>query len=767
MWFKISRLIIRNRLLLVLLTIGFTAFFAWEARKLEINYEYAYVVPKDDPDMVLYKQFKSQFGEDGNILVVGFSDLKLYKIENFAKLQRLASVIQQIQGVNEVISIPTLKKLAKDTLNGQFYLKSIFKEEVQFQKSLDSLLSEAFAVNFYKGLIFNDSTKATLLAISLDKVVMNSPRRKELVESILQKVTDFSESTHIEHHLAGLPYLRYIMISSFKEEFNFLVVMSILVTCIILLVFFRSFHSVLFALLVIGITIVWTMGLTALLGFKISLLTGTLPALIVIISIPTCIYMFNKYHQEYRRHRNKMKAISRIVEKVGFITFLTNANTAVGFLVLYITDITVIKEFGLVAGIMSLATFLITLVVIPSLFVFLPTPSERQMMHLDKKTYNRILDLLSIIILRHRKWVYVLSIAVVGFSVYGLLHIKAIGFMADDMPERSNVKKDMAFFEKHFKGVMPLEILIDMGKKKAIYKAQNLALIDEFDAKLRQIPELSPSVSILSIVKSATQAFYNDRPEDYRVPSSSERNFILRYFTRKNNELSIIRSFVDSNAQVVRLSLKVADVGTERMRILLDNTLQRIIRESFEGSDFKIQVTGTSPIFLKGNLYLLNDLTESMIYAFILISVMMAFIFTDLRMIVISLIPNILPLLMTAGVMGLFDIRMKISTAVIFSISFGITIDSTIHYLSKFKQELAHIHLSITEAVIKSLKESGISMLYTGLVLICGFCIFMFSDYGGTQALGVLTVLTLFFSMLTNMILLPCLLITFVKSKVK
>lgn len=489
-----------------------------------------------------------------------------------------------------------------------------------------------------------------------------------------------------------------------------------------------------------------------------------LPALIVVISIPTVIYMFNKYHQEYRKHGNKVKAVSRIIEKIGFVTFMTNANTAVGFFVLLLTDISVIREFGMIAGIMSVATFIITLIVIPGLLLYLPDPSEKQMLHLDKKSLQFINHKVTYLVSHFRPAIYVATVIITAVSIYGILKIQAIGYMVDDMPERSTVKKDLAFFEEHFKGIMPLEILVDLGKKRAAYNLKNLQKLEELDDFLKEQPVLSPPLSIISIVKSATQAFYNDMPENYRIPTNNERGFILKYFSGRNNDLTIIRSFVDTNAQVVRFSAKVADLGTQKMDAFLNGTLKSKIEELFADTDFKVNITGASLLFLKGNQFLLNDLTESMLVAFALISLMMAFMFTDIKMIVISIIPNLIPMLMTAGVMGLFDIRMKISTAVIFSISFGITIDTTIHYLSKFKQELPHCD-TVLEAVLKSLKETGISMIYTGLVLIFGFGIFIFSEFGGTVALGVLTCLTLFFALVTNMLLLPALLVTFVKKK--
>jgi len=499
-----------------------------------------------------------------------------------------------------------------------------------------------------------------------------------------------------------------------------------------------------------------------ILGYKITLLTGILPSLIIVIGIPNCIYLFNKYHQEYRKNNDKIKAIHRIIEKIGFLTFMTNANTAVGFLVLYFTDISIIKEFGVVAGILSLATFVISIVMIPSLMFYLPPPSTKHLKHLDLSLLQKVNDTLEGIVLKHKAWIYITTTLFLGISIYGIMQIKAVSYMVDDLPEKSNVKSDLAFFEQNFKGVMPLEIVVDLGKKKAVMKLANLKKMNEFEEYLDSLKYVSPPLSILNIVKGAKQAFYGNDPQFYELPTSSEMPFILKYFGKGSENNELLKAFVDSSGQHVRFTAKVADVGTVKMDTLVKHIDTRA-KQIFSDSTYKVRITGTTLLFLKGNKYLIDDLSGSLVGAFILISLMMAFIFTNVKMILISLIPNLIPMIVTAGIMGLFDITLKPSTALIFSISFGISIDSTIHFLSKYKQELYYRKGNVLEAVTLSIHEAGVSMIYTSIVLFAGFIIFAFSNFGGTIALGVLTSITLFFAMFTNLMLLPALLISFGK----
>ncbi len=767
MWYKISSIIIKNRLAFLLVTLLISLFMAWQCRKIEISYDYIQIVPNDDTELIYYKKFKKTFGEDGNILAIGMQDKSIYTLEKFSKLQKLCADFKKVEGVNDVISLPTLKNLVKDTTNKKFDQQIIFPEKISNQKQLDSLLAEARNVKVYNKLLVNENTGALLVAISLDGNYLNSSKRALVMERIMELSRNFSADADLSLHYAGLPHIRAMMVKEMKWELINLLALSILVTSGILFLFFRSLSSVVFTFLVILITVIFTGGTIVLLDYKITILTGVLPALIIIISIPNCIYMYNKYHQEYKRHQNKIKAVSRIIEKIGFLTFMTNMNTAVGFFVLYFTNIVTIKQFGMVAGILSVATFLITLIIIPTFLLFLPPPTAKQLKHLDLGFLRKISNLLETITLRHRPWIYVVTVLLLAISIYGITKLKPVSYMVDDLPENSPTLTDLAFFEQHFNGVMPLEIVVDLGKKKGLFrnyphsKISNLEKLDELEKYLLNFNNISPPLSILNVVKGATQAFYGGDPEFYRLPTSNERTFILNYFGNKKEQNNLLRVFVDSTGRYVRFTCKVADLGTIKMKELIQENIQKKADEIFKKSDgYDVKITGTTLLFLKGNKYLIDDLSGSLVWSFILISLMMAFIFTSPKMILISMIPNVIPMVMTAGIMGLFNIPLKPSTALIFGISFGISIDSTIHFLSKYKQELVFAKGNVLLAVTRSIQEAGVSMIYTSIVLFFGFIIFVFSSFGGTVALGLLTSLTLFFAMFTNLTILPALILT-------
>lgn len=765
MWSKLSQVIIRYRLFLFIVIGVITVVMGYFARFVEMSYDFRGTVPSNDPEQIYFEQFRKQFGEDGNIVAVGLKDSSVYQYQNFERLREFCVAVKQITGVNDVISLPQIKMLEKDTARRQFVLTDIFPGKVRSQQQLDSLLTEAKKQKFYIGQIVNEENGAIAILISIRKDVLNSPKRIGVTNEIIERGNFFTEATGIQLHYAGLPFVRSVIAQQVSQELKVFLGLSVLVTGIILLVFFRSFRAVIFPLIVIGVVVVWVLGTIYLLGFKITLLSGMIPPLIVVIGIPNAIYLMNKYHAEFAAHGNKVLAISRVIRKVGLATFLTNLTTAIGFLVLLTADITVLREFGIVAGINVMATFIVSLILIPGVFSMMPPPSRKHLRHLELKTLDKVLAAIDVVVHRQRAFIYAVTIVVVVFAAIGISRIHTVSFMVDDLPEESVVKQDLLFFEEHFSGVMPLELVVDTGKRRGVIDVKNLQKIDQLEQFLIDEPYVSKPVSLVSFVKASKQAFYNNNPARYSLPDNRERNFILPYLKGQSDNSGLFSSFVDSTLQVMRISLQVADVGSDKMDVLINQRIKPQIDSIFAGTDIKVNVTGTTPLFIKGNSFLINNLKGSLLLAFALIAITMGFLFSNLRMIVIALIPNLIPMAITAALMGYFNVPLKPSTVLIFSIAFGISVDYSIHFLAKYRQELHAKKFFVPIAVSGSIMEVGKSMIYTSIVLFAGFIIFTFSSFGGTIALGILTSITLLMSMFTNLILLPALIMTFDRGK--
>ena len=772
MWNKLAHWIISKRLTLMIVIGVITLFMGYYASKVEMSYDFARTVPLKDPDMITLTKFKEQFGEDGNIIAVGIKDSAVYQLDNFIAFRAFSQAIREIQGVNEVISLPRIKALTKDTANSKFFLSPVFPDTIVTQADLDTALMAAANQKVYMGQIVNMENGATMMLVSVQKEVMNSSKREALADALMKAGDEFKAKTNINVHYAGLPFIRTIVANSVRYEMKLFLIASALVTGLIMFLFFRSSRAVIFSMIIIGIVVVWTLGTLALFGFKITLLSGLIPPVIVTIGITNAIYLLNKYHLEYAKTKDKLVAISTVVQKMGLATFLTNLTVAIGFLTLLATDIIVLREFGIVAGINIMVLFFVSLVMIPSVFSWLPTPSEKHLRHLNFKIMGGFLRYVDLLVHRNRPVIYIVSMAFALLSVYGMLQLRSVTFMVDDIPEESQIKKDLHFFEANFSGIMPLEVVVEFvtKKRRPVLDVKNLKKIEEFESFLDSLPEVSRPVSVLSLIKASKQAFYNNNPERYSLPSKTEGPFILRYMKGQTDNSGLFKSFVDSSFTKVRISSQVADIGSVRMDSLVHHIIEPRMNTIFasEGKDsIQAVVTGSTKIFIKGNKFLIANLQESLLLAFVLITLSMAALFANVRMIVISLIPNLLALMITAGLMGFFDIPLKASTALIFSITFGISVDNSIRFLAKYRQEILSNNFFIPVAVSDAIMETGKSIMYTSIVLFAGFIIFTFSSFGGTIALGLLTSVTLIISMFTNLILLPALIMTFDKPKRK
>lgn len=762
MWVWLSGFILRNRRILLALLALITIFMAYQASKVEMSYESAELLPKKDSAYVDYQRFRQLFGEEGNIIVAGVRDKDFFQLAHFKKWQALVNQLHQIDGVEDLLSVSNAYNLKKNTEKKIFEIETIFQEEVTSQEQLDSQASTFHSLPFYRGLLYNQETDVYLLAITVNKDKMKSKQREKLVKSIRRTCESFSQETGLDLHYSGLPYIRVVNSIQIKNEIYLFSALALLLCVITLFLFFRSFKAVFYPILIVVTGVIWAMGTIALFGFKINLLTGMIPSLLIVIGIPNSIYMLNKYHHEFRSHGNNMKALQRVITKIGNATFLTNLTTASGFATFVITNSVVLREFGVIAALNILTLFMLSLLLIPILFSFAKPPQHRHTRHLENRHFKNIVSRLDSISQNYRKAVYISTIGVLLIGFYGISLIKSSGYMVDDIPESDIIYKDLKFFEKHFDGLMPLEIIIDTKKPNGVMNISNFRRIEELEERLENYEELSSPMSLLNILKFSKQAFYNGKEHYYSIPGNQEKNFILAYATKSDEEeaagVNALHSFLDSAKQTTRISIRMHDVGTKRMEELYKD-FKLEVDSVFPPENYDVTVTGSSITFFKGTQYLERNLFSSLALAIVLISGFMAIMFYSWRMVVLSLIPNIIPLTFTAAIMGFIEIPIKASTILVFSIAFGISVDNTIHFLAKYRQELNATGWDIQRSVKLALRETGVSMMYTFVVLFFGFGVYSVSKFGGTAALGVLVSLTLLTAVTANLTLLPSLLV--------
>ena len=760
MWTYLVRIILRNRLGNLIIIALITAFMAYKCFDVQLSYEMAKMLPDSDSTSIEYNNFREKFGEDGSVLFVAIQDDKLFNLDEFNDWYDLTYRIKDIDGVEEVISIAKIYSLTKNDSLKKFDLNPIITEKPKTQKELDSLKNLIYSLQFYDGLLYNKKSNVTLMAITLDKDKLNTKSRVELIYDIKNTVDEFGKKYNIDIHYSGLPYIRTITTKKVEDELKFFVYMALLIASIILFIFFRSFKAVLFTMIIVGISVIWVLGTISLLDYKITILTGILPPLLIVIVVENCIFLLNKYHNEYKSHGNKVKALSRVVQRIGNANLLTNATTAAGFAAFIVTGNKILVEFGIVASINILIAFFLTLFLIPIFFSYLPPPKKRHIKHLEKSLVGKIIERVVYIVQNYRTIIYIIAAIIITIGIIGITRLKTTGNIVDDIPHKDPLYVDLMFLEKHFNGVMPLEITIDTKKKRGVMKLSTIKKIDKLQEVLASYPELSKPLSIAEVIKFSKQAFYNGNEKMYSLPNNQEKNFILSYIPKlESRKKTILNSFIDTNLQVTRISVQMANIGTKDIKRIKDE-LKPKIDSIFPPSRYDVIITGTSVVFLKGSNYLVKNLMTSLLLALIVISLLMALLFTSARMIGISLIPNLIPQIMTAGMMGFLAISIKPSTILIFSIALGISVDNAIHFLSRYRLQLKLNNWNIKESAIAALRETGYSMIYSSVVLFFGFGIFTLSSFGGTEAMGYLIAFTLVIALLSNLFILPSLILT-------
>ncbi len=766
MWQRIVKYILRKREINLIVIGIITIIMGYFATTVKMSYEMARMLPETDPTYVDHQAFKKQFGEDGSTMFVGVCDENLFRLDNFCKWQQLTENINNIDGINRVLSISQSFDLVKNEQKGIFELTPILDKRPSSQASLDSSLEILFSLPFYDGFLYNENTKATLAMIVFDNKKINSKERDAVCHKIGELCQAFSAETGVETHLSGLPYIRTITSEKIKSELYFFLVLAIIIAALVLYFFFKSLKSVVFPIIIVLITVVWAMGLIGLIGYQITILTAMIPPLLIVIGVENSIFITNKYHYEYRKHGNKALAISRAISRIGKANILTNATTAIGFFAFIITRNSLLIEFGIVASISIILSYALTLILMPTFFSYLKPPTIGETRHLENIYVAKLLAFIEKFVISKRKIIYLATLLIVALSVAGILKIKISGRMVDDIPHKDKLYEDLVFFEDNFNGIMPLEISIDTKKDKGVYRLQVLEKIDELQEILAEYPEFAKPLSIVEVFKFAKQAYYNGNPDFYQLPYTNELAFMMNYLPKINKDSSqasnIMRILVDSNFRKTRISVQMKNIGTNEIEEL-QNELKPQIDEIFPPEKYDVVMTGTSIVFLKGTNFLTTNLLESLVLALICIGLILFSLFRSTRILALALVTNIIPLLFTAGMMGYMGIPIKISSILVFSIALGISVDNTIQFLSRLRLELRINKNDMKKATVFALGETGFSMIYSSIILFFGFSIFFFSTFGGTQIVGILVALTLLVALVSNLFLLPALLMWFDK----
>jgi hypothetical protein len=763
-WTKVASIILRNRYLILIVIAIITGLLASQMKHMKFSYTEANLLPENHEANLEYNKFLKIFGEEGNLVILGIKDSTVFTPKKFNAWNNLVHQFEDLEEIDFTVSITDVKKLRADRKKRKFVLEPLYEKDPTTVEEVLEIKKQLFEkLPFYDNLLFNKETGTLQTAIYIKKEIINTPARRDFIFDILiPTIEKFEKENNLDVRISGMPYIRTLNAQNIQDEIILFVFGALGITAIIFFFFFRSFRATFITLLVVLIGVTWAFGFIGLFRYEITVLSALIPPLIIVIGVPNAVFLINKYQQEIKKHGQQAKALQRVISKIGNATLMTNITTASGFATFVFVKSDLLREFGILASVNIISIFILALLIIPIIYSFMPLPKKKHLNHLERKWIENVVNWMEITVKEKRITIYIASVIVIILGIIGVYQIRVSGSLIEDMPKSMGFYKDIKFFEKEFGGIMPLEILIDTKKDKGVMKLSTLKKMDKINEAIETFPELSKPISVVNLVKYSKQAYYKGNPKYYQLPTNQEQSYIFTYTKNSNSEAGMLKNFVDSTGRYARITTFMKDIGTDKMDIIQER-LKAVIDKEFPSDKYTVTLTGKALVFIKGTNYLINNLVFSLSLAIILIALFMAWMFRSPQMILISLLPNILPLLITAGLMGFLDIPIKPSTILVFSIAFGISVDDTIHFLAKYRQELMANNWKIKPSVYAALRETGVSMFYTSIVLFFGFLVFTLSSFGGTIALGGLVSVTLLLAMVSNLLLLPSLLLTFEK----
>jgi uncharacterized protein len=763
-WTKVASIILRNRYLVLLGIAIITTLLASQMKYMKFSYTEANLLPENHEANLEYNKFLEIFGEEGNLVILGIKDSTVFTPKKFNAWNSLVNKFNDLEEIDFTLSIADVQKLKADRKQRKFILEPLYKNEPSTTEEVQTIKKQLFEkLPFYDNLLFNKETGTLQTAIYIKKEIINTPKRRDFIfNTLIPIIEQFEENHNVDVRISGMPYIRTLNAQNIQDEIILFVGGALLITAVIFFFFFRSYRATFITLLVVMVGVTWAFGFIGLFRFEITVLSALIPPLIIVIGVPNAVFLINKYQQEIKKHGQQAKALQRVISKIGNATLMTNITTASGFATFVFVKSSLLREFGILASVNIISIFILALLIIPIIYSFMPLPKKKHLNHLERKWIENVVNWMEQTVKNQRIAIYFATVLVIVLGIIGVYKIRVSGSLIEDMPKSMSFYKDIKFFEKEFGGIMPLEIFIDTKKEKGVMKLSTLKKMDELNETIETFPELSKPISVVNLVKYSKQAYYKGNPKYYQLPTNQEQSYIFSYTKNSNSDAGMLNTFVDSTGRYARITTFMKDIGTDKMDVIQER-LKAVIAKEFPAEKYSVSITGKALVFIKGTNYLINNLVFSLSLAILLIALFMAWMFRSPQMILISLIPNILPLLITAGLMGFLDIPIKPSTILVFSIAFGISVDDTIHFLAKYRQELMSNKWKIKPSVYAALRETGVSMFYTSIVLFFGFLIFTLSSFGGTIALGGLVSVTLLLAMVSNLLLLPSLLLTFEK----
>lgn len=751
---KFSQKIINSSILLIV--VAFSVLCAFKVKNLKFDYDFEAFFPNEDNELGVYETHRNRFEWDNEFVLLGIENKAgIFKKDFLQKIESLSNELKDIPHNDRIISPTNIKNISLSGLSPvQKRLLHIDDESLYRDDSINIYSTPELIGSFFpadgKSISIFIKTEEGLSKVKCDSLARN-----------IEKA--FNKYQFDEVHFVGRIVAQDVYLKKLEKEFVYFLGISFILVMLFLWLSFRSLYGVIVPMTIVTISIFWTLGIMSMMNQSLDIMTCMLPTMIFIAGMSDVVHFFSKYFEEVAKGTEKQKIYPLIIKEVGFPTFLTLITTAVGFLSLLFSSIKPIKDFGIYTSVGIVIAFVLTYTLLPALLYFF-TPKKLVAVHEhDNRTYKGMRNIL-FWIFRNQKTIIVTTCVLVALSIIGVYKIKVNNILLEDLSDSVKIKQDFIFFDKHYSGVRPLELAVEIKNNKTVWDyeiMQQLNSVDEFLKKEYHAGFIySPAMLTRNIYKAL-----NDEPlGEIKFPNKEEFEAVKKQLIG-NKKNKGIKRIITPDGKFARINGKISDIGSMKVNEL-NLRLNEFIKSHVNSNDIEIKITGAAHLIDRNNEYMVTNMTQGFLFSVIVIAFLTYFLHRSWRMVLVFILPNFIPLLIIAGIMGFSGIELKAATSLVFSIAFGIATDDTIHFISRLKIELGY-GKSLIYAFKRTYFETGKPILLTTFILMGGFVSLMISDFQSTFYFGFLICITIIIAVIADLFLLPVLLFWILGNKKK
>lgn len=734
-----------------------TAFSIYELRKIKFNYDFENFFPVNDPDLDVYLDFRKTFEYDNEFVLIAVENKKGVFQKSF--LEKIELLSDSLKLVPDIISVtsPTTLQNTSITAFGPIRTPLIHVDESERYKSDSALIfqSEELIGSFFskdgKSISLFIKTTQGINKINSDKLVATINRL--LVNSNFDKFRTASKAQGQKTYLDRL-----------TGEFYIFFICSFLLIVLFLYISFRSFWGVWVPLMVVILSVIWTLALMTALGKPLDIMTVLLPTMMFVVGMSDVVHIVTKYLEELREgNSNRFDALLKTIKDVGFATLITLLTTSLGFLSLLNSHILPIRDFGLYTSIGVFIGFILSFTIVPVVLNVIPQPNLKLENNSSRFWNKRLLKLLSWV-LKNGKLIGFGTIVMVILSFVAIGKININNYMIEGLTTKDEMRQDFIFFEKHFAGARPFELIATpTDTSSTMLGIKEIKAMNKLETYLKDNYKVGFILSPISILKEINKANNNGNPTYYTLPADSESIADLTDQLAQFRKRKELKNLLTTDGKQARISGKMHDIGSRIIREQ-NQKLKTFIASEPEMGAINIQLTGAAVMLDKNNEYIVANTLQGLLLSILIVGLIIALIHKSWKMALIAIIPNLLPIIFIGGLMGLLGIELKSSTSIIFTIAFGIATDDTVHFLGRLKLELLK-GKSLLYALKRTYLSTGKAVVVTSLILAAGFMTLMTSGFESTFLFGLLVSITILIAVLTDLLLFPLLVIWLIKNK--